>query len=215
MFPCDFDQQIATLFKSAMMFIQLKSAADLRFLNYLEQNGAINTISEKIPMKVTVKISRKEYIKLLFTVAYRRPATIAATIFKFIILLYIIFVFPEYDHSSMVPSYFVFLAIGINVSTPLRFYFIGRKIYNASRILKETIAYDLSDEKLVAKGETFTGERSWGTPYTVVELADWFLIYDSKIVFNPIPKKDMSAEEQLELKGILKNLKTVKPSQFK
>ena len=166
-------------------------------------------------MKIKVKITRSEYLKLLFTLAYRRPATIVAAIFKFLVLLYIIVVFSEYGENSLMPSYVLFLSIFLVISTPLRLYFLGRKIYKGSRPLNEEIEYEMNEEKIVAKGATFAGERNWGKPYRVVELRDWFAIYDSKIMFNPIPKSSMTMEQQTELRDLLMKLETVKPSRFK
>lgn len=166
-------------------------------------------------MKIKVKISREEFTKLLFAMTYRKTSMIAFAAFKMVLIIYLVFVFAQHYNEGWLPNYCLFMALFLAVSTPLRLYYMGRKTYSASRFLKEEIQYDLTEEKIIARGETFNGERSWGTPHTVIELKDWFVIYDSKIVFNPIPKKCMTAVEQTELKNILMKLKTVKPSSFK
>jgi hypothetical protein len=53
-------------------------------------------------------------------------------------------------------------------------------------------------------GETFSSEMDWSKIYKVLELKNWILIYQSKLIANAIPKE--SFDDNLEsFKEIVRN----------
>jgi hypothetical protein len=81
--------------------------------------------------------------------------------------------------------------------------------------LQEHITYEIIDEKMILTGETFHSELALKTTHKILETSKFFLIYASKQVANIIPKKDMDANEVIQLRNILSKLDSVKNKKLK
>ncbi len=55
-----------------------------------------------------------------------------------------------------------------------------------------------------AKGETFQSKLEWYKTYKVWEIQDWFLIYQSNLVFNLIPKRYFADNQLIEFRDLLR-----------
>lgn len=89
----------------------------------------------------------------------------------------------------------------------VRSYFRLKNAFYSNKKIQEEIIYTFTDEKVYTKGETFEGDFTWNTVFKVKETADWFLIYQSKLTMNMVPKKDFSGSQISELRSIIKNNK--------
>jgi hypothetical protein len=78
------------------------------------------------------------------------------------------------------------------------FKFILRRSFKAATNLHHPIRY-IFDEKEV-KVETANSQttHAWSAFTRTVELPEWFLLYQNKIVFNPIPKSAFKSNTEAE-----------------
>ncbi|UFH31494.1 YcxB family protein [Chryseobacterium sp. C-71] len=87
----------------------------------------------------------------------------------------------------------------------VRSYFRLKNAFYSNKKIQEEIIYTFTDEKVQTKGETFEGDFTWNTVFKVKETKNWFLIYQSKLTMNMVPKKDFSDRQISELRNMIKN----------
>lgn len=85
-----------------------------------------------------------------------------------------------------------------------RGYFRLKRAFHSNKKIQEEITYTFSDEKIHTKGDTFDGDFTWNTIYRVKENKDWFLIYQSKMTMNMVPKKYFTNHQIVELRNLIK-----------
>lgn len=95
--------------------------------------------------------------------------------------------------------------VAIIVFIIVRSYFRLKNAFYSNKKIQEEITYTFTDGKVHTKGETFEGDFIWNTVFKVKETADWFLIYQSKLTMNMVPKKDFSDGQISELRNMIKN----------
>ena len=109
------------------------------------------------------------------------------------------------------PPYF-HLIFGLFVTgfLPFSVYRSATKNYTSNQRLSEVIMYEFDIEQIRIKGESFNSELTWPKTHRVLELNDWILIYQNKLVANIIPKDSFSSEQLAEFKQLVKGLTSVK-----
>lgn len=155
-------------------------------------------------MTIETKLDFKEYRKLMFILAYRKPTTVLmlalGTLMIIASTLYFLGVaIPFFTE----PPYFS-LAFGLLVVIllPLSIASSARKRFSSGSALHETIVYEFTDDNMLIKGESFGSELSWSKVLKVVELKDWILIYQNRAVANAIPKSSFSSEQLVEFRQL-------------
>lgn len=140
-------------------------------------------------MLVETKLIKKEYLKLMLLMVYRRPMIIFLNIIGLVMitgtLLYAIGDYSMYSESPIVPGIMGFFFV---LFIPISVLFRAHKSFSSNGRVQEKITYDFTDEKTIIIGETFSSEMSWEKTYKVKELKNWILIYQNKQMFNLIPK---------------------------
>lgn len=157
-------------------------------------------------MIIKTKIQLKDYIKLIYILTYRKWTMVfilAMGLFNFIFCVLYIFGTITSTEFPILP--FAFSAIILFV-LPISIYYSSSKNYNTHSRLQEEVTYEISDEEIKISGDSFTTEMTWEKTYKVLELNDWFLIYQNKMVANIIPK-DSIGESIIELRNIVKEKK--------
>ncbi|MCJ8153174.1 YcxB family protein [Chryseobacterium sp. SSA4.19] len=79
-----------------------------------------------------------------------------------------------------------------------------KKAFLSNKNIQEMIIYTFTDQKIRTEGETFDADFTWMRLYKVKENKDWFLIYQSVQVMNMVPKKNLTQDQILELRNIIK-----------
>lgn len=110
----------------------------------------------------------------------------------------------EIDTKEIFRSAMIWFAV-LFVFIVVRSYFRLKNTFYSNKKIQEKIVYTFTEENIQTKGETFDGDFTWKTVYKVKENKDWFLIYQSKLTMNMIPKKYFTKEQILELRSIIKN----------
>lgn len=160
-------------------------------------------------MKLKTKITFKEYVKLLYSLAYHRLILkllvgVGAAMLLWIIFYYLgIFNLPK-------PVIYQYITLAfILVVQPIVLYTTFHSIYYSSYHLRETVEIEITKTKLTMDGESFYLETKWDKIFKVVEKENWFLIYQNKLSAIIIPKKKISKSDIIELREIFEELKKV------
>ncbi|MGV8828214.1 MAG: YcxB family protein [Breznakibacter sp.] len=63
--------------------------------------------------------------------------------------------------------------------------------------------YEITEELIIVTGESFNSQMTWEKTYKVLELKEWFLFYQNKLVANVVPKEFIGNQTH-ELREIIK-----------
>ena len=157
-------------------------------------------------MRIETKIELNDYIKLMYILTYRRLGLIIANIMGLFLFTFTIMCFVGIIESEEFPWMPVAFSILILFIMPSSVYFSAKKNYKTHSRLQEKIIYEIDEETINITGESFSSEMTWNKTYKVVELKDWFLFYQNKLVANIIPKKSIG-DDRFKLREIVKNQK--------
>ncbi|MBW7676381.1 YcxB family protein [Chryseobacterium chendengshani] len=159
-------------------------------------------------MKLKVKVTIRQYLKILFSLAYSKPIMIFLVCFALLLVLWIA---VYYSHLLNIPEpviyQYITLLLIIVIQPTVIFTTIVRNYYSSNH-LRETLDMDLTHDKIKIKGESFYMEILWSKIYKVVEKKNWFLIYQNNLSAILIPKKELSTEQIRQIQEILGSVKT-------
>lgn len=161
-------------------------------------------------MKLKVKVSIRQYLKILFSLAYTRPLMILLVCFAFLLVLWIALYHLEILNlpEPVIYQYITLLLIAV-IQPSVIFITIIRNYYSSNH-LRETLEMDLAENEIRIRGESFYMEILWPKIYKIVEKKKWFLIYQNNLSAILIPKKDLSREQIKQIQEILGSVKTIK-----
>lgn len=157
-------------------------------------------------MIIKTKVSFKEYIKLLYSLAYERAMMKLLVGVAMIILLWIIF-YHLNIFSLPKPIIYQYITLFlITIVQPIIIYTTIRRNYYSSNHLREALEMEISEEEIKINGESYYMEVKWDKMFKIVEKPNWFLMYQNNLSAIIIPKKDMSESNIIDFRKILKNL---------
>lgn len=154
-------------------------------------------------MIIKTKIELKDYVKLMYILTYRKWTMVlilSMALFSFIFSAFYILGIVESSEFPVFP--FVFSSIVLFL-LPVSVYYSSRKNYKTNTRLQEEVTYNISEEEIKVRGDSFSSEMTWEKTYKVLELKDWFLIYQNKMAANIIPKVSIG-ENIKDLRNIVK-----------
>lgn len=154
-------------------------------------------------MKIETKIEFKDYLRLMYILTYRRPGMIIASIMGLFMFVFTLLYLVGIIQSAEFPWLPLAFSLVILLIMPLVIFSSAKKNYKTHGRLQEKITYEISRDIITIIGESFNSQMTWDKTYKVLELNDWFLFYQNKLVANIIPKKFIGAQTQ-ELREIIK-----------
>ncbi|MBK6399701.1 MAG: YcxB family protein [Bacteroidia bacterium] len=105
------------------------------------------------------------------------------------------------------PLFYQYLTVGlILIVQPLAIFLTIRRNYFSSNHLRESLEMEVTKTDFKIKGESFYLEVIWDKIFRIVEHSECFLIYQNNLSAIIILKKDLSPEQLIEIKEILKNV---------
>ena len=161
-------------------------------------------------MKIKAKVTFRQYLKLLFGLAYQKPMMKFLICVAAVLVLWIAcyhlgwFGLPE----PVIYQYLTLLLIVL--VQPIVIFTTIRRNYKTSSHLRETLDIELTDEQIKIRGESFYMEILWSKIYKVLEKEKWFLVYQNNLSAILIPKHDLPDSEIDHIRKILKEANTVK-----
>lgn len=161
-------------------------------------------------MKLKVKVTIRQYLKILFSLAYTKPIMIFLVCFAFLMILWITLYHLEILNlpQPLIYQYITLLLIAVIQPTVI-FTTIIRNYYSSNH-LRETLDMELAEDKIKIRGESFYMEILWPKIYKIVEKKKWFLIYQNNLSAILIPKKGLSPEQIKKIQEILGSVTTIK-----
>jgi len=108
------------------------------------------------------------------------------------------------------PTFYQYITlILVAVIQPLVIYTTIRKNYHSSNHLKEPLEIEFTGSQVKIKGKSFYTELDWEKTFKIVELKNWFVIYESNLTAVIIPKKSLSKIQEEEFRKIVLSIKKV------
>jgi len=77
--------------------------------------------------------------------------------------------------------------------------------YRNNPSLQAPITYTFSTENIEVRSGEYHGTYEWSTFRAVLDVKDWFVLQQAGIMVNPVPKKDITPEQQAALRELFKS----------
>src|SRR5450432_649148 len=126
-------------------------------------------------MKIKSKITFRQYLNLLFRLAYKKP------VLKVIIsvaLAMLVWIAGYYLHFFPVPKpeiYQFITLILITVVQPVVIYWTIKRNYDSSNHLGDQLEIELTQNEIKIQGESFYTSIKWKKVFKIDEQPDWLL----------------------------------------
>ncbi|MBW8361359.1 MAG: YcxB family protein [Kaistella sp.] len=160
-------------------------------------------------MRLKAKVTFKQYLRLLYSLAYEKPVLRLLLLVAFLLLLWIVLSWLDlFNLPEPLIYQYITLAFIVIVQPFMIFYTIYRN-YQSSNHLRETLDMRLTDTRIKIRGESFYMEILWPRIFKIVERKRWFLIYQNNLSAIIIPKRDLEESEINEIREILKGIEEV------
>lgn len=158
-------------------------------------------------MKIEYKINRKEYIKLMFFIVYRKTNSIILTTLGFVAFLLLIYAFITYkifylETSTILLNILIILYIFIYY--PIKLFFRFKNYYDTNKMLSSFTKTEFLDNKFSDTSDSIYAEIEWKSIYKIEELKSWFLFYQNSTNFGFCPKRVMTESQIKELRNLIK-----------
>jgi hypothetical protein len=160
-------------------------------------------------VKIKSQVSFKQYRKLLFSLAYKKPMMKALLCVAFAMVVWIV---GYYLHLLPVPKpkiYQYITLVLITVVQPTMIYFTIKRNYYSSNQLGEPLEIQITQHEIKIWGESFYTEIAWKKIYKIDELTKWFLIYQNSLSAIIIPKSSFHGAQLREFKSMLREINNV------
>ncbi len=164
-------------------------------------------------IEVRYQVSFRDYLRLMFQLAYRRWTYLVITILgalqiPFIIAMYI--VPAAYQPGNLLSS---FLLIVFAFLMPLLLYFRSRNYYLSNVSFRQEIKATFTNEAIefIGFGKRQSTRLTWDRIQKVLETRDWLVFYQTPYFFNFVPKKSFASPKSLEqLAKIIRSKSNIK-----
>jgi len=161
-------------------------------------------------MELKYKISRDEYLKLMFIQTYRRPLSILVLIFGIYSFFQLtkFFLFGNFTTRDLIlPIYGVLFCL---IIFPAFIFIRSRNFYNSHKILGLETLTVIDKNGFSDSGEGFEAKILWENIYKIKELKDWILVYHNSTAYGFLPKRVLTKSQIQEFRDIIiqKNIKS-------
>ena len=160
-------------------------------------------------MIIKTNIRFKEYVKLLYSLAYERTMLRLLVLVALLLLLWILFYnFDVFNLPKPIIYQYITLSLIAIAQPAIIFITIWRNYYSSNQ-LRETLEIELANEMIKINGESYYMEIEWEKLFKIVEKPNWFLMYQNNLSAIIIPKKDMDEKDIVNFRRLLSGLKVV------
>ena len=160
-------------------------------------------------MIIKTKIRFKEYVKLLYSLAYEKTMLRLLVLVALLLLLWILFYnFDVFNLPKPIIYQYITLSL-IAIAQPTIIFITIWRNYNSSNQLSENLQIELAPEMIKINGESYYMEIEWEKLFKIVEKQNWFLMYQNNLSAIIIPKKDMDKTDIVNFRKLLNGLKIV------
>ena len=152
---------------------------------------------------IEVQLSEKQFINASMILLAKKPIT---WILPLISLLFLMLVLPKENQrsNSSAAPFFVTAAILYSIFLPVFTLYRAKKLYNQrSSRTREKVSYEIQDNLISIRGETFLYESNWINIYKVTATKNWIFIWTNSLSPSPVPKSAIWEGELMRLREIL------------
>ena len=149
---------------------------------------------------ITSKMTKPEYIKVMYIGLYKKPSFIISTVFG-LCLLTIVFL----DYLTITkfldgqPFYYIICGVFLVFSPTLIVMMAVNQLKSNPSFLNE-ITYTFNEEKILVEGITFKSELTWAHILKQKEIGGFLILYHTKKFGNFIDKAKLLPEQLLFIK---------------
>jgi len=161
-------------------------------------------------MKLKTNVSFRQYLKLLFGLAYEKPVLRLLLGLAGLVILWIVLHALDLFNLPEPQIYQYITLLLILIIQPLAIFYTIRRNYYSSNYLMETLQMELTKNDVKITGETFYMEILWSKVYRVDERTNWFMIYTNNLSAIIIPKNDLTEAKKTQVREIVKAVPTKK-----
>src|SRR5579872_162915 len=119
-------------------------------------------------MKIPTNISKRGYVRLMFTLTYRHPMYIVFIVFGAILMTFGILSFAGINMYSDSPALQVAMGSFFLLILPVRIYTTSVRQYKSNKRISETIEYEFYDNRMKTAGTSFSGEKELNQVYKIL-----------------------------------------------
>lgn len=160
-------------------------------------------------MVIKVRVTFKDYLKLMFGLTYRKPIMILLLFVDLVMILWIVGYFFNLLSLPQPTIYQFTTLILISVVQPFVIYITIRRNYQSSNHLGERLEIGITGSEIKIHGQSFYMELKWDKIYKIIEHVNWYLIYQNNLSAIVIPKKAFHKDEEENFIKILMNTRKV------
>src|SRR5436190_3563920 len=152
--------------------------------------------SARTDIAIKARISFRQYAALLFRLTYTKPALIVIVSVGLLMAAWVLghawglSFLPEPRFFQYVTLVLIFLV------QPLFILATIRRTYVSSDHLGEPLEMVFDAEHMRITGRSFYTERAWARSFKVVELKDWFMIYQNTLSAVLVPKRSFKGTQE-------------------
>jgi hypothetical protein len=182
-----------------------RSAQDMRGKGMPTHAGFPTTAKgeESAPIAIKARISFRQYAILLFRLTYAKPALIVIVSVGLLMAAWVLGYGVGLSFLPA-PQFYQYTTLAlIFVVQPLFIFSTIRRTYVSSDHLREPLEMVFDGEQIRITGKYFYTELSWAGLFKVVELRDWFMIYQNTLTAVLVPKRAFKGRQQREFKRLL------------
>ncbi|MBP6698034.1 MAG: YcxB family protein [Flavobacteriales bacterium] len=157
-------------------------------------------------MTIRTKITLKEYTRLLFPLIYRKPMMIVILCAGAAVLAWIVgyALGLEFLPKPLVFQYITLVLIV--VVQPLMIFLTIRRTFISSNHLGESLSMEFDPERIRMTGDSFYMEVIWAKTFKVVELRNWFMIYQNTMSAIIVPKRSFAPGEADQFRRMVRDI---------
>ncbi len=147
-------------------------------------------------IQFTVNLEEKDVIDLMFYIARTRKNSIVLAIACLLAFLLLLFYLVEYSVAGIVNNMPLVIALVFClIWVPVRYYIAGKSSFKRNQRLHETHHYEIDQNSIHIKGDSFESTFTWDKTAGVSENKNSFFIWQQKNIANIVPKRNLTVSD--------------------
>lgn len=155
------------------------------------------------PITIKAKISFKQYVGLLFRLTYTKPPLLVIVCVGLMMAAWVVCYAWGLSFVTKPQTFQYITLLVIFLMQPLFIFLTIRRTYMSSYHLREPVEMVFDEDHIQITGKFFYLELNWAGLFKVVELRNWFMLYQNSLSAVLVPKRSFKAEQQPEFKELL------------
>ncbi len=165
-------------------------------------------MEETLTCRVDLKFS--EYLKLQFRLLFRKPGFLILLVTGMIFLVFSLLFMLSGEKIDEMFFFPVFFTVIFLVFLPAGMYAGAKKNFRVHARLHEPVRYSFHEDNITVEGISYSDGIRWDNLRRVIELNEWFLFYQNRLVVYILPVRCLGNEGLEHLRDLVKSRKNLK-----